>query len=102
MEIETKGLLTLLGTPESLMGVLLVAGAFLVYCATGFGQSLGHIPLVGEELGKSGRIQAFKNGEKDVLAQGYKKVISWVCAVMLVRLRWILVSINLSHGHTRR
>lgn len=102
MEIETKGFVASLGASESLVGILLVAGALLLFRATVFRQSLGHIPLVGEELGKSGRIQAFKNGEKDVLAQGYKKVIPGVCIIMLVRLRWISVPINLSHRHARR
>jgi hypothetical protein len=102
MEIETKSFLASLGAPESLMGILLVAGALLFFRATLFGQSLRHIPLVREELGKSGRMQAFKRDPKDVLADGYKKVIPVVCFVItLVKLRWISVQINLSHGHTR-
>lgn len=74
MGIETQGLLASLGASESLLGILLLAGALLLFRATVFGQSLGHIPVVGEELGKSKRIQAYKIGEKDVLADGYKKV----------------------------
>ena len=77
MEIETtKSLMGSLGAPESLMGILLLAGALLLFRSALFGKSLEHIPLLGKELSKSERIQAFKKSEKDLLAQGYKKVKS--------------------------
>lgn len=76
MEIETKSFLASLGATESCIGLLLLAGALFLFRDAVFGQSLGHIPLVREELGKSKRIQAYKSSEKEILADGYKKVKS--------------------------
>jgi hypothetical protein len=76
MEIEIKSFLASLGATESCTGLLLVAGALFLFRDTTFGQNLGHIPLVREELGKSKRIQAYKSSEKEILADGYKKVRS--------------------------
>jgi hypothetical protein len=99
MEIETKSLLASLGTSESLLGLLLFAGALLIFRTTLFGESLQHIPLVGEELAKKERIQAFQRGQKDVLAQGYK-MVNFYSVLTLAKLRCVSVQINLPCGHS--
>jgi hypothetical protein len=99
MEIETKSLLASLGASESLLGLLLFAGALLVFRTILFGQSLQHIPLVGGELAKKERIQAFKRGEKDVFAQGYK-MVNFYSVLTLAKLRCISVQIDLPCGYS--
>jgi len=100
MEVETKSLLASLGASESLLGLLLFTGALLIFRTTLFGESLQHIPLVGEGFAKKERIQAFQKGEKDVFAQGYK-MVNFYSVLTLAKLRCISVQINLPCGHTR-
>jgi hypothetical protein len=74
MEIEIKGFLSSLGASHSVLGVLLLAGALLLFRATS-GESLRHIPLVEEDLEIKKKKKAdYSPGERDVLAQGYKQV----------------------------
>ncbi|QDS73163.1 hypothetical protein FKW77_002128 [Venturia effusa] len=72
VEIETKSLLASLNKPESLMGVLLLAGALLLFRFTLFDQDLSHIPLLDAHLPRAERWKAFVQNQKGVLEKGYK------------------------------
>jgi len=75
MEIEIKTFLSSLGASESVLGILLFAGAILLFRATVLGESLQHIPVVGEELGSAKkRAQAYLLDGPAILTQGYNKV----------------------------
>lgn len=77
LEIELKSLVATLGATDSLMGVLLLAAALLLFRVTlfgQFGQSLSHIPLLDAELTKAERWKAYRENEKGVYAKVYKKV----------------------------
>lgn len=76
VEIETKGLLALLAAPESLMGVLLLAGALVLFRFTLSEPNLSHIPLSDADLSRAERWNGFVNDPEGVLARGYKKVFT--------------------------
>ncbi|TLD37851.1 cytochrome P450 [Venturia nashicola] len=73
VEIEIKSLLATLASPESLMGVLLLAGALLLFRSTLFGPDLSHIPVVDAELTRAQRWENFRKDQKGVYARGYQQ-----------------------------
>lgn len=77
-EIETKRFLATLATPSSLTGVLLLAGALLLFRFTLFGPDLSHLPLLDAALTKAQRWKAFQQEEEAVYLRGYNQVFAYL------------------------